>query len=75
MQPARIEIDPNLRVRRDQTVVFQEEALGVAVGDRVTVFESEAGIVGDAVVDEIDRTLGLVYLDVDWPSLHVEEAS
>jgi hypothetical protein len=66
-----IEIDLNVRVRGNETFARFEEAEGdLAVGERVQVYESESGLVGEGRVTEIDPVAGLVYLSVDWPSLH-----
>lgn len=72
----RVEIDPNVRVRGNQTMTGLENVYGpVAVGQAVEVFESEAGIVGDAWVSDIDNGKGLVYLKVRWSSLRGKEGN
>lgn len=66
----RIEINPNLRVKGNQTVAeFSDVYEGTPrVGARVTVFEQESGLVGDGIVTEISDD-GLIYIHVDWSSL------
>lgn len=77
----RIVIDPNVRVRGNQTYAGFEDVqaqgnLGrarlshadgpVAAGDRVLAVEAESGIVTDATVVDVDSERELVYLAVDW---------
>ena len=70
----RIEIDPNVRVRGNQTYSGYEDVTGdLVLHDMVEVYESEAGIVGTAEVTEIDAERKLVYLAVDWSSIHAGE--
>lgn len=67
---ARIAIDPNIRVRGNQTFAGIEDVEGdVAAGSHVVVYERESGLTGPAEVTEVDRARGLVYLDVDWTRL------
>lgn len=69
-KPARVEIDPNVRVRGNQTFSTFEDCDRIpAVGEPVIVYESEAAIEGPAVVTGLDEGKRLVYLDVDWSSL------
>jgi len=66
---ARITIDPNVRVRGNQTYSgFEDIQAGapVAVGDKVLAVEAEDGIVTDAAVTDVDEERRLVYLEVDW---------
>lgn len=71
---SRVEIDPNVRVRGNQTFSGLENVYGpIAVGQAVQVFESEADIVGDAWVTDIDNKKKLVYLRVLWSSLRDRE--
>lgn len=66
----RVEIDPNVRVRGNQTRTGLRYVHGpINVGDEVEVFESEADIEGRAWVADIDNDKGLVYLRVLWRSL------
>jgi hypothetical protein len=69
----RIMIDPNVRVRGNQTYVdLDSDVLSgdvPQVGTEVEVCEEEAGLVGRARVSEVNRLTGLVYLVVDWSSL------
>jgi hypothetical protein len=75
-QRIRILIDPNVRVRDNQTFVSMKQVQGVVVtGASVEVYEEETGAVGAASVTEVDSTRGLVYLAVDWPSLRVPKQS
>lgn len=70
----RVEIDPNVRTRHGSTFTGVRYVDGpVAIGDKVTVFESEADIEGWGTVTEIDKDKGLVYLRVDWASLRDRE--
>lgn len=67
---ARVLIDPNVRVRGNQTYAGIEDVEGdVTVGSRVEVYESESGLTGLAVVTEVDYGRGLVYFKVDWETL------
>ena len=65
-------IDPNVRVRNNWTVTGFEGFLGglPEVGDEVTVVEVESGVVGVGWVRELHRGQEIVYLEVDWASLH-----
>jgi hypothetical protein len=66
---ARIEIDPNVRVRGNQTYTGFEDVQGarsVCVGDMVLAWEREDDIVTDAHVVDVDEERRLVYLAVDW---------
>ena len=70
----RVEIDPNIRAKGNQTLADYGDADGpLSVGKPVRVYESEAGIAGDGVVTEIDEQKRLAILRVDWPSLRPEE--
>lgn len=77
----RITIDPNVRVRGNQTYAGFEDVqeagnLGVsrmsradgplAAGDKVLAVEAEDGIVTDATVVDVDHERQLVFLAVDW---------
>jgi len=70
-----IVIDPNVRVAGNRTYAGFEDVTGafvddINVGDPVTVVEEESDVVGTATVYEIDAPRQLIYLTVDWPSLH-----
>lgn len=69
----RIEIDPNVRVRGNQTFTglgdIHPPGAPVAIGDDVIAFESEAGIAGPARVTDVDREKELIFLAVDWASM------
>ena len=70
----RVEIDPNIRVRGGQTLADYGDADGpLSVGQKVRVYESEAGIAGDGVVIELDDEKRLIFLRVDWAGLRPEE--
>jgi hypothetical protein len=70
----RVEIDPNVRVRGNQTFTGLEEVEGpIAVGVWVRVYERESGVEGDAWVTDVDEGKGLVYLNVIWSSLKPKE--
>jgi hypothetical protein len=69
---ARVAIDPNVRVRGNDTFTSLEDVTGsVAAGDAVEVYEPESGLAGDGVITEVDEARKLVYLSVSWPSLVV----
>jgi hypothetical protein len=64
----RIEIDPNVRVRSNQTYTTLDDVTGpIAVGDHVVVYESESGLTGPAQVTAVEG--GFVYLAVQWTEL------
>lgn len=66
----RVEIDPNVRCRGNQTRTGLEDCHGpIAVGDVVTVYESEARIEGTGRIADIDYDKQLVWLEVDWAGL------
>jgi hypothetical protein len=66
----RISIDPNVRVRGNDTFVGLEDVTGpLTVGREVEVYEEEADVVGVGYVTEIDVTKSLVFLSVNWSSL------
>lgn len=67
----RVEIDLNIRVRGRQTFAcLKDDVHGpLVVGQAVEVFESESDIYGPAVVTDIDRKKGLVYMAVEWAKL------
>lgn len=68
----RIEIDPNVRTRGNQTYSGFEDVVGdLMIGAGVEVFESEASIVGFGRITDINVEHRLVYLAVDWSSLRV----
>ncbi|MEZ0089950.1 hypothetical protein [Streptacidiphilus sp. EB129] len=65
---ARIEIDPNVRVRGNQTYSTLDDVTGpITVGDHVEVYESESGLTGPAQVTAIEGDF--VYLAVPWAEL------
>jgi hypothetical protein len=67
---ARVAIDPNVRVRGNQTYAGLEDVEGtVAVGSHVEVYEPESGLTGPAEVTEVDHERRLIYLAVDWGKL------
>ncbi len=71
----RVRIDPNVRVRGNQTFsTFADCDRIPAVGDKVTVYEDEADIEGPAVCTGLDEGKRLVYLAVDWTLLTPTEA-
>ena len=75
----RVRIDPNIRVRRNCTLVDFDDVEGfdaatLHVGEAVTVYEPEAGIRGMGSVAEVDTDRRLVVLNVDWESLRPEAA-
>jgi hypothetical protein len=68
---ARIAIDPNVRVRGNQTYAGLEDVEGaVTVGSKVEVYERESGLTGPAEVTDVDTERRLIYLAVDWTRLH-----
>lgn len=69
-EKTRVAIDPNVRVRGNETYAGLDGVTGsIAAGDAVEVYEPESGLAGDGIVTEIDKDRGLVYLSVNWPSL------
>jgi hypothetical protein len=65
--PSIVTIDPNVRVRDNQTYSGLEDVMGpIEVGQPVWAFEPECGVSWQARVAEIDHTKQLVFLDVDW---------
>jgi hypothetical protein len=73
---ARVQIDPNVRVRGNGTYVGFEDLHGVITqGQEVAVYEQESGLNGRGRVTEIDIVRRLVYLAIDWPSLRYEDDS
>jgi hypothetical protein len=72
---ARIAIDPNIRVRGNQTYAGIEDIEGdVGAGSHVVVYEPESGLSGPGEVTEVDRDRGLVYIVVDWSKLRLHPA-
>lgn len=70
----RIVIDPNVRVRKNQTFAGFEDVFGIpVVGGLVEVVEVESGVTGPATVTEIDHDRNLVYLAVEWAALRRPE--
>jgi hypothetical protein len=70
---ARAIIDPNIRVRTNQTFVGFEDCDGnVVEGDLIDVMEIETRARGLGRVTEIDFKRRLVYIAVRWSSLTVE---
>jgi hypothetical protein len=70
----RIIIDPNIRVRGNDTYAGFEDVNGpIAVGEVVDVHEPESGLTGQGRVTEIDADRQIVYLSVNWSSLKEEE--
>lgn len=72
----RVEIDPNVRVRGNQTFSGLEDVDGpVAVGDTVTVYEPEADLEGHGEITEINYDKQLVWIRVVWSSVQPKEHS
>jgi tetratricopeptide (TPR) repeat protein len=70
MTTTRIVIDPNIRVRENETYAGIDDVVGpVEIGDEVEVVEPESGLRGPARVVDIDTEHRLVYLAVDWAEL------
>ncbi|MEX1276572.1 MAG: hypothetical protein WEA75_06720 [Acidimicrobiia bacterium] len=69
----RITIDPNVRVRGNQTYAGFEDIEGIVpiVGAPVEVYEVESGATGNGIVAAIDDATRLVYVAVEWASLRV----
>ena len=64
----RVEIDPNVRTRGNETYARTDEADGdLNIGDAVILYESEDRIEWDGTVTRFDR--GLVYFRVDWANV------
>jgi len=74
-QRTKVAIDPNVRVRGNDTYTGFEDVTGpIAVGEVVDVYEPESGVAGEGRVTEIDGNKELVYLSVDWSSLTADHA-
>lgn len=74
IRKTRVEIDPNIRVRGNQTRTGLKHVHGpIAVGFEVTVYESESGIEGVGTITDINHAKRLVWLAVDWASLQPKE--
>lgn len=73
MSGCRIEIDPNLRVRGNQTIAGFEDIYDgqPIVGERCAVFEREAALLGHGWITAIDDAESLIYIDVVWSSLRI----
>lgn len=70
----RVEIDPNVRVRGNETFSGFEDVAGpLVLGREVDVYEPEGGVVGTGTITDIDVERELVYVRVDWSSLHEGE--
>ncbi|MGV8874266.1 MAG: hypothetical protein ACOH2Q_17160 [Rhodococcus sp. (in: high G+C Gram-positive bacteria)] len=69
-----IAIDPNVRVRNDETFSGFEDVKGdfPKVGDTVRVREPESNVVGAAKVTRISAADSLIYLAVEWDNLAEE---
>lgn len=70
----RIEINPNLRIDRDCTIVDLDEDIYGArprVLETVEVFESVSGLQGRGWVSEIDEEERTLTLIVDWANLDI----
>lgn len=62
-------IDPNVRVRGNQTFVGYEHLEGVVeLGKPILCWENETDSVADGVVTDIDVQRRVVYIDVAWKS-------
>ena len=73
----RIEIDPNVRVRGNQTYSGFEDLVNGGlprIGDTVAVIETESSLSGEGVVTDVDMSARLIYLSVDWSSLRLAES-
>lgn len=67
----RIAIDLNVRVRGNLTYSGLDDVEGsLPRNGLVQVYEPESGLVGRGRVVEVDEDTQLVYLQVDWNSLH-----
>jgi hypothetical protein len=72
MVMTRVLIDPNVRVRGQQTYAGFEDIDGpVAAGQEVEVYETESGATGSGRMVDIDFRKRLVCLEVDWATFGV----
>jgi hypothetical protein len=74
----RIEINPNLRIDGDLTIVdLDEDVYGEEPGifEAVEVFEPASGMVGKGWVTAIDRVERTITLTVDWANLSIPETA
>ena len=70
-----VKIDPNIRVRGNQTLAGPGDITGeIVIGQRVMVYEPEAGVSGYGVAASFDEDKQLLFIDVDWASLQVDES-
>jgi hypothetical protein len=66
----RVAIDPNVRVRGNETYAGYEDVEGIPViGGEVEVWERETGVLGPATVTALDDARQLIYLEVRWAEL------
>lgn len=73
--PSRIEIDLNVRTKEGYTRARLARAHGpISAGDAVVAYEPDDCVAVDAVVVDVDRSRGFVYLAVDWNSLRDDPA-
>lgn len=62
-----VNIDPNVRVRGNQTFAgFEDADASVRPYEWVDVVEPESGARGAAMVTEVDEDKRLIYLSVIW---------
>lgn len=75
----RVQINPNLRLDRDYTIVDLGEDveghLSGALFEEVQVYEVESGLVGVGWISEVNRHDGTVLVMVDWASLRIPEST
>jgi hypothetical protein len=68
----RIAIDLNVRARGNGTYAGFEHVEGpIVIDDEVEVYEAETGAVGRGRIFDVDVAKRIVFLDVDWTSIHV----
>lgn len=67
----RVRIDPNVRVRGNQTFSGFEDCddQDLEILDIVEAYEEESGVHASAVITDVDHVSRLVYLKLDWSDL------
>jgi hypothetical protein len=77
--PTIIQIDLNVRVNGNQTYAGFENIIQGSLPSPylgyqfVTVTEIESGLTGPGIVTEMDYDKKIIYLDVDWKQLSIQE--
>lgn len=73
-EDVQVEVDPNVRVRGNQTYSCFRHVRGAdlpAIGDPVQVVEPESGLTGTGTVTDLDHEAEIIYIRVDWRGLRL----